>query len=179
MHITLEFNETFNGKMRVQRFGVSYLYSTSRLEEITNSHPRDSSVRNLVCAVFDGALTIEGQWLKAVLKRGSLNNTISLMLFAGQSGEGRGGGGEFFLVGKKAPVKLPLAGAYFRPSTTSFNQSRHEDSLVLLSQLVNDIMIPGRARFIALHVKARHNCEKSEVAFDIMKLHEAATIYDI
>lgn len=41
----------------------------------------DSSVRNLVCTSSGGVPTIVGQWLKVVLKRGSLNNAISLMSF--------------------------------------------------------------------------------------------------
>lgn len=88
------FNETFNAKKLCSVSVFFYFFIQRRIEEITNSHPRDSSVRNLVCAVLDGAFTIEGHWFKAILKRGSLNNTINLMSFAGQSGEGER---EFFL----------------------------------------------------------------------------------
>lgn len=122
MCITLEFltkHLTRENCVAFRRFLL--FHSTSHLEEITNSHPRGSSVRNLVCAVLDGALTIEGHWLKAILKRGSLNNTINLMSFAGQSGEG---GKRILFTRRLSLVKLPLvSGAYFRPSISFANHN--------------------------------------------------------
>jgi len=56
----------------------------------TGGTPRNLSVRNPVCVDSGGTWAMEGQWLKAALKRGSLNNAISLMSFTTRdNGEGK------------------------------------------------------------------------------------------
>lgn len=128
---------TFNNKV-LRHFCVDFLSFFKwhcRLEGTSNSQEdtraRDSSVRNPVCALAVATATAvlrqsRVQWLKAALKRGSLNNAISLMSF----GQWR----EFLLWGD--PVKLRLAGAYFRPSATvSPITTREFATLVLLHTL--------------------------------------------